>query len=132
MAMLSLTEAARHAGTSRSSIFRAIRSGRLSASRTEHGEFRIDPAELARAYPPATHSRNRPAEHQETAGEPDLKSRNAALETEVRMLREKGDLMREMLNRLETDRDAWKSQAERLAIAGPQAMRRWLPWRRSN
>ena len=29
----------------------------------------------------------------DTAGDTDLKSRNAALETEVRMLREKGDLI---------------------------------------
>src|SRR4051794_39744481 len=118
--MLCLTEAAKTAGTSRSSLFRAIRSGRLSASRTEHGEFRIDPAELARAFPPATRSGNGPAERHDTPGEPDLKSRNAALETEVRLLREKGDLMREMLNKLEADRDAWKTQAERLALAGPQ------------
>src|SRR4051812_24880319 len=128
--MLSLTEAARNAGTSRSSIFRAIRSGRLSASRTEHGEFRIDPAELARVFQTKTHAGNGTAERHDTAAEPDLKSRNAALETEVRMLREKGDLMREMMNRLEADRDAWKGQAERLALAGP-ARRSWWPWRRT-
>src|SRR4051812_28860788 len=117
--MLSLTEAARTAGTSRSSLFRAIRSGRLSATRTEHGEFRIDEAELARVFAGETRSRTGTAECRETPDQTDLKSRNAALETEVRMLREQGALMREMLNKIEADRDAWKGQAERLTLAGP-------------
>jgi hypothetical protein len=128
--MLSLTEAARTAGTSRSSLFRAIRSGRLSATRNEHGEFRIDEAELARVFAPETRSRTETVGCRDTADQTDLTSRNAALETEVRMLREKGELMREMLNKIEADRDAWKGQAERLALAPPQR-RSWWPWKRS-
>src|SRR3954463_5534710 len=50
--MLNLREAAEQAGTSKSSIFRAIKSGRLSATRDDQGGVQIDPAELARAYPP--------------------------------------------------------------------------------
>src|SRR5919202_175787 len=50
--MLNLREAAEQAGTSKSSIFRAIKSGRLSATRDDFGGVQIDPAELARAFPP--------------------------------------------------------------------------------
>ena len=48
---LSLREAAHHVGTTKSTILRAIQSGRLSATRNDEREYRIDPAELMRAYP---------------------------------------------------------------------------------
>src|SRR5919202_6296459 len=46
--MFTLTTAAEHANTSRATVWRWIRSGKLSATRTDAGEFRIDPAELER------------------------------------------------------------------------------------
>ena len=42
-----LGQAAKAAGRSKPTIARAIKSGRLSASRTETGEFAIDPARVA-------------------------------------------------------------------------------------
>ena len=48
----SLLQAARAAGRTKSTIHRAIKTGRLSASRTQDGGYSIDPAELARVYPP--------------------------------------------------------------------------------
>ena len=47
-AMLTLAQAAERAGTARSTIFRWIRSGRLSATKLDGGTYRIDPAELMR------------------------------------------------------------------------------------
>jgi len=41
----------RAAGRTKSTIHRAIKTGRLSASRTQDGGYSIDPAELARVYP---------------------------------------------------------------------------------
>jgi excisionase family DNA binding protein len=49
--MLSLSEAAKVAGQSKSTIWRAVNSGRLSATRTYTGDYRIDPAELHRVFP---------------------------------------------------------------------------------
>jgi hypothetical protein len=49
--MLSLRQAAELTGKSKSTLTRAIKAGRLSASRNAEGMFAIDPAELARAYP---------------------------------------------------------------------------------
>lgn len=45
MAMLTLAEVARKTGLT--TLAKAIRSGRLSASRKEDGSYEIDPAELA-------------------------------------------------------------------------------------
>ena len=54
--MYSVTEAARAAGRSKATIIRAIASGTLSATRDDPGKpWRIDPAELARAFPDPVH-----------------------------------------------------------------------------
>ena len=58
MAGLSLSQAAKATGRSKSTIGRAIQSGRLSASRNDDDTFSIDPSELFRAFPkggPKTH-----------------------------------------------------------------------------
>lgn len=49
----SLSQAARETGKGKSSIHRAIKSGRLSAQRHEDGTYSIDAAELFRAFPPS-------------------------------------------------------------------------------
>ena len=50
--MLSLTKAAEEVGISRSALFKAIKNGRVSASKNDKGEFLIDPSELFRVYQP--------------------------------------------------------------------------------
>jgi excisionase family DNA binding protein len=48
--MFSLSQAAKHAGVSKATIHRAIKSGKISAARPGHGSYKIDPAELSRVY----------------------------------------------------------------------------------
>jgi hypothetical protein len=140
--MLSLREAAEMAGTTKSSIWRAIKSGRLSCTRDEFGGVQIDPAEVARAYPPKPPKPERLGSEQAAqSGSDELRMRNAALEAEVRLLRE-------MADSLKAERDRWAAQAERLAISAPAAVpqneprplttprirpepRGWRPWRRA-
>src|SRR4051794_568770 len=50
---LSVLEAGRLVGRSKSHIFRAIKSGMLSAERDAAGSYRIDRAELSRVFPVA-------------------------------------------------------------------------------
>ncbi len=50
MALLNLTAAARAAGVNRSTIARALKAGRLSATTNEVGERCIDTAELMRVF----------------------------------------------------------------------------------
>src|SRR4051812_10007004 len=115
MTALRLPEAAQQVGLHRSSLFRAIRAGRLSATRTEGGDFLIDPAELFRVYPPKEPKPERPQPNASDASgcaEPsapaveteinELRLRVATLEAELRAQRDlvarldqdKADLMR--------------------------------------
>jgi hypothetical protein len=52
---LSLGQAAKEVGLDKSTISRAIQRGKLSAQRQERGGYEIDPAELFRVFPPASH-----------------------------------------------------------------------------
>ncbi len=54
---LTQTEAARAAGVSRTSIWRAIKQGQLSTERADDGSMRIDASELLRLYPDADFER---------------------------------------------------------------------------
>ena len=47
----SISQAAKEAGLSKSTISRAIKAGRISASRQDDGAYLIEPAELFRVYP---------------------------------------------------------------------------------
>ena len=49
---MTLTEAAKWAGVTRPTIFKALKSGKLSGQKDNAGEWRIDPAELERVYQP--------------------------------------------------------------------------------
>jgi hypothetical protein len=51
---LSLGQAAKETGMDKSTISRAIKSGKLSATRKENGGYEIDPAELFRVFAPAS------------------------------------------------------------------------------
>ena len=48
--LLSLGQAARLTGTSKTTLTRAIKAGRLSAHRRDGGGYAIDPSELSRVY----------------------------------------------------------------------------------
>ena len=64
--MLNLSEAARDSGQSKSAIWRAVKSGRLSATRTYTGDYQIDPAELHRVFSPGADGRATDGDHKET------------------------------------------------------------------
>jgi hypothetical protein len=111
--MLNLREAAELAGTTKSSIWRAIRSGRLSCTKDEFGGVHIDPAEIARVYPPKPPKPERLGPEQAAQSATDeLRMRNAALEAQI-------NLFREMVDSLKAERDRWAAQAERLALSPP-------------
>ena len=50
--VFTITEAARQTGLTRAAIHKAIKSGRLSATKDDNGNFQIDAAELFRVYKP--------------------------------------------------------------------------------
>jgi hypothetical protein len=50
----SLAAAAAACGVNRSTVLRAVKSGKVSATKDAHGQWQIEPAELHRVYPPRT------------------------------------------------------------------------------
>lgn len=127
---ITLGQAAKLTGTSKTTITRAIRAGRLSATRNDDGSYAIDPAELERVYrislkTPAPHETgrtdatvvHRATPHETPRATPvkappappqlDVESiaRMAAMESEIKGLRD-------MVEELRQARDAWQRQAE--------------------
>lgn len=85
---LSASQAAKETGKSIPTITRAIKSGKLSASKTDTGGFEIDPAELFRVFPPLTQAANdTPTKLGDET--PNVTGVSSALEVEIKMLRER-------------------------------------------
>lgn len=126
MPELSLSQAAKLTGKSKSTINRAIKSGKLSAIRHEDGSYSIDPAELSRAF--------------NLVPQDGLKRRDA--EPDGNRLLERIEALEAMLNRereisadLKEDRDRWRQQATSLLIDQRPAVptgTKWWPWHRKS
>lgn len=128
----SLRTAAQHTGTSKSTILRAIKSGRLSATRLEDGGYEIDGAELERVYPThqAQRSTERGADHG-APGDDTLRTADAtaALAAEISGLREILRRADATADELRQDRDRWRSMAEsQQRLIADQRPRSW--WQR--
>ena len=137
--MLTLAAAAEQAGVNRSTVFRWIKSGRVSATKADDGGYRVDPAELSRyldsiktvASSPVQQSMRTDAE-QQTATPSDvaaLRERCAAMGEKIAGLEALLATERQRGEELKAERDRWAAQAERLALAPPAAPRVSL-WRR--
>jgi excisionase family DNA binding protein len=123
---LSLREAAREAGVSKSTIFRAIQRGRLSATRDDDGNFSIEASELFRVYPPRN-SAERVGDGSAGQGAP--ADETPVLKVEIEGLRAQLATMREVTDDMKAQRDSWQRQAEtaqRLLVDQRPALRRGL------
>ena len=126
MSNLSLREAARASGTSRSTLLRRIQTGRLPATRADDGVYAINPEELQRICPPRPDA-GKDGASRAVAARPDLPSRNeldlrvhiARLEAEVAALRDALDAERRRADEVRQERDRWHEQADRLAAREP-------------
>jgi hypothetical protein len=107
--MLSLLEAAKTAGVSKSTIWRACKAGRVSFKRNDTGEFQIDAAELHRVFPFHATGENGKMNHHATGV---AQTEMAILEARIAALKDMAELMREQLGDVRKDRDAWRAQAE--------------------
>lgn len=108
-----LGEAAKATGKSKATISKAIKSGRISASKDDTGAFRIDPSELHRVYPPTPtgEQSETPKETQVNAPEVgDFKALQARLEAAQERLADK----EAVISDLREDRDKWRQQATAL------------------
>ncbi len=139
----SASQAAKAAGVSVPTITRAIKSGKISADRTESGGYNIDAAELHRVFPPVT--RKGDDTPSMLGNETPLDTR--VLEVEVKMLRErlgdKDDEIADLRRRL----DGEAAERQRLTAllthrpdtaadgsteAAGRGRRSWWPFGRAN
>ena len=131
---ITLAEAAAACGLDKSTVRRAVRSGRISGVRDEGGVWRVEPVELFRVFPPAALPEG-DAAPVPRAAPPDaaaaIAAAGAAIDPPVAELRC-------IIADLRQDRDHWREQAQRLSLPkppepAPEAVKRrsWWPWRRA-
>src|SRR5450631_2233130 len=103
--MLTLTEAAKAVGLSRPAIFKAIKTGRLSATLNNAGHHQIDPAELFRVYKPV---------NTEVSPQVNKVSQpvNKVNEDNTALLTLELSLTRELLEQVKSERDSLKHSLE--------------------
>jgi len=100
---ISLREASEKVGVTRQTLMKAIKTGRVSAEKADNGEWRIEPVELFRVWPPVNEVQQ-PLQEGLTSGDtPGLQAENRLLREQVAELRE--------------ERNAWREQAQRLALS---------------
>ena len=121
-----LAAAAAATGLSKTTIFRAIKSGKISGSKDVNGQWQVEPAELHRVYPPF-------AEGAECTDAPQYDASvhaTAAVELELKLavLKERVIYLRDALDEMRGQRNAWQTQAERLALTDERPQRSW--WKR--
>ena len=97
---LTLAEAPQATGLNRSTILRAIKSGKISGARDETGAWAFEPVELHRVFLPAS----APPKEAPQDAQPN------ALVAELRA----------QLAEMRSQRDAWQGIAARLALSAPK------------
>jgi hypothetical protein len=115
MATLSFREAAKEVGISKSTIWRAAKSGALSVTKNDAGQFLVDSSELFRVFQP------RRSEPRGMTQDAPAHVTHEADDTAVRLAvyEAKLEALQAMVQELRQSRDHWQSQAERLALAAP-------------
>jgi excisionase family DNA binding protein len=109
---LSANEPAKRTGKSVPTITRAIKSGKISAEKTGKGGYLIEPSELFRAFPAITEP------NYETPPMLDSET-HKRYPHETLSLQEKVSSLEAALADAKAERDEWRDQAKRLAMALP-------------
>ena len=110
----SLAAAAAAAGLNKTTVLRAIKSGKISGTKTETGEWQVEAAELHRVYPPVARTELRTDAAQRDAAPSDMPT---DLETRLRasLAEQRLSDLKSALADMREQRDKWQAQAERLA-----------------
>jgi hypothetical protein len=116
---LTLAAAAAAAGVNKTTLLRAIKAGKVSGNRDEHGQWHIDAAELHRVYPPAAPRCDTEAPHYHAT---------AVFEAEIAGLRQVAELLRSQLDATRQDRDRWAEAATAALRALPAAAKSYRFW----
>lgn len=146
-------DAAKATGKNIATITRAIKSGKISASKDESGAWRIAPAELHRVFPPlAQDSQNDQMQEYAILSQPSKLSNDSVLLEELATLRERvrsqdqlladrAEQIADLRTRLDREGEERRKLAatltdQRLSIVPEPSTslsprRSWWPWRRA-
>ena len=148
-------DAAKATGKNIATITRAIKSGKISASKDETGAWRIEPSELHRVFPPIAQALRKPQMQEGATSAQETKSSNdSLLREELATLRERvisqdqlladrADQIADLRTRLDREGEERRRLAALLTDQRPSVTpsappetapprpRSWWPWRRS-
>lgn len=135
MPLLNLTAASRAAGVGRSTIVRALKSGRLSATTNEQDERVIDTSELARVFGPlkgSAYPNEQAVDNHDIGQNSDMVSLlreqlAAALEREKQAVEQGRERETRLLALLETEQQT-RRELETKLLPAPEPTGRVRPW----
>ncbi len=111
-----LGEAAKAVGKSKTTLHRAIKSGKISASKADDGSYAIEPSELHRLFPKVTDEISAEPLHRNDREQQSDDS--GTLRIQLEMLEKEREreraLLQETIADLREDRDKWRQQATTL------------------
>lgn len=118
---LTLRQAADLCGKSRSTIHRALKSGKLSGARDDDGSWSIDPSELARVFPWDTAGQAQ----RDTKGQPETPPRDHE-SREVDVLRVKVEMLERLLESEQVSREKAEDRADKAEARSHELNKRVL------
>ena len=140
----SLSEAAKATGKNKTTIQRAIKNGKISASKGDRGSYEIDPSELHRVFPAAAaqhdaqHHQSNDTQRGEITHDSNHLARVLELEKELAVAREKAngleaqkDQMTDTINDLRKRLDSSEGRVMALLADNRPKRSSWWPWSRS-
>lgn len=140
----SLSEAAKATGKNKTTIQRAIKNGKISASKGDSGAYEIDPSELHRIFPntaaqrDAQHHQSNDTQLGKIAPSNKALDRVIELEKELAVARERAngletqkDQMADTINDLRKRLDSSESRVTALLADNRPKRSSWWPWKRS-
>ncbi len=110
--MLTMGQAAKEAGISKATLSRAIKSGKVSATKNTRNGWDIDPAELFRVYPRNTSNSSSNGSMKQTVTPVETPPGTDVLQAEIDGLKAQLELMKESVADLKEQREGWQKQAE--------------------
>jgi hypothetical protein len=123
---ITLAEAAAACGMDKSTLRRAVRSGRISGVRDDLGVWRLEPAEVFRVFPPLPLPQDDAAPAPLHAPPAPPAPPDAAAAATDALVSE----LRAVIADLRQDRDHWREQAQRLALPAPVPVPKRSWWKR--
>jgi len=118
----SLGQAAKETGLDKSTISRAIKSGRLSAQRKDGSGYEIDPAELFRVFPPAAKEQTSPSLPTDASTDVLLENRELRIKLEAAeaRIRDKDEEVHDLRRRLDLEGEERRKLTMMLLAYHPQ------------